>query len=307
LPDETILNYTVHPTTVDYSVSDTQESIVTLRVTATNHTGTPVDCSDITISVPVGSEWGQLTEDPSTITTAPGPTTPWAIGGGAGTWVTVPLPPAISVDPGASVTFEFGSIIVNKAPGLVSLGIAERADRVRTGCVSVTKSGPAPAGSTPVIGSFTASPDQVAQDGASTLAWQVSDAQQLVLTPGPVNLPDPRKGTLPVNPHGTTVYTITALGAGGQAQAAATVTVMPAAIESFTAQPATAPLPPHTPVTLRWTTKFVASSAIDQGIGPVATSGSCVVAPTQTTVYTLTALGVEPQSRSITVLVANPE
>jgi hypothetical protein len=119
------------------------------------------------------------------------------------------------------------------------------------------------------------------------------------------------EGTLPVNPRGTTVYTITALGTGGRAQAADTVTVMPATIESFTARPATAPpaapLPPHTPVTLSWTTKFAASRAVDQGVGPVAEAGSCVVAPTQTTVYTLTALGVDPKSSSVTVIVANPE
>lgn len=301
---DTILDYTIDPPKIDYSVSETQESIVTLTITATNRTGKPLACSDIAVGIPVGFGAGALTEDPTTITTAPGPTTPWAIGGGAGTWVAVPLPPATSVDAGASVAFEFGSIVVNKAPGPVSLDITEHADRIRTGSVSVTKSDPAPVGSTPVIRSFTASPVEVAQDGPSTLAWQVSDAQQLVLYPGPVNLPDPQEGTLPVNPHDTTVYTITALGAGGQAQAAATVTVMPVSIESFTAQPAT-PVPPNTPVTLRWTVRFATDCAIDQGIGPVPSSGSCEVTPTQTTVYTLAALGANPQSASVTVLVAN--
>lgn len=304
MADGTLLDYTIDPAEIDYSVSDTQESVVTLAIIATNNTGKTVECSDITFRIPVGFGAESLTEDPSTITSAPGATTPWAIGGGADTWVAVPLPPVTSVDAGSSVSFELGSIIVNRRPGAVALDIDEETDQTRHGSVSVKKSDAVPAGSTPVINSFAAAPAQVAQGGTSTLSWQVGDALQLVLDPGPVNLPDSKRGTLPINPQDTTVYTITALGSGGQAQAAATVTVMPVSIESFTAEPAT-PVAPGTPVTLRWSCEFAASCAIDQGIGPVPAAGSQPVTPTQTTVYTLSALGRSPQSKSVTVVVGD--
>jgi hypothetical protein len=296
----TIFDYTIDPAKVDYSVSDTQLSVVTLTITATNRTSGPVECSAISISIPVGFGAGALTEDPTSIVAAPGPTTPWAVGGGGGTWIAVPLPPVTSVPAGASVSFVLSAVTVNTAQGLVTVDIGETTDQTRAGSVSVDKPAPVPPGSTPVIKSFAADPVQLAQGGTSTLSWQVSDAQQLVLRPGPVNLPDPGEGTLPVTLRETTVFTLEALGTGGRARAAATVTVMPVSIASFTADPAT-PVPAGTQVTLQWSTRFAAACAIDQGIGPVPASGTYLVRPGQSTVYTLSALGLDPQSSSITV------
>ena len=79
--------------------------------------------------------------------------------------------------------------------------------------------------------------------------------------------------------------------------------MQPVAVDSFTAAPAT--VTPGEPVLLSWETAFAAACSIDQGIGPVPTSGSMVVQPQLSTTYTLTAEGRDPVTRAVTVEVGS--
>lgn len=300
--DSALFRYAIDPSSIDYSVGPDRLSVVDLTLTATNETSADVTCSSIALTLSVGAGQGALTEDARTVAASPGDATPWAVGGGDGTWTAVPLPPVTVVPAGASVQFVLADVIVNDAQGPSDIGIVEVTDATRSGQVTVKKSAPTPAGTTPTIPAFTATPAIVALGEVSTLSWQVTDAQRLVLGPGAVDLP-PVSGSLPVAVDATTTYTLDAIAAGGRASAVTTVTVGSVAIESFTATPDT-PVTAGAPVTLQWSTRSAARCSIDQGVGIVPVSGSAVVTPQRTTVYTLTALGLNPRETSVTVTVS---
>jgi len=78
-----------------------------------------------------------------------------------------------------------------------------------------------PSGATPSIGSFTATPGHVSAGGSVSLAWNVSEASYLVVSPevGAV-----RDSSTTVKPGATTTYTLYATSQYGRTTA--TVTVM---------------------------------------------------------------------------------
>jgi hypothetical protein len=79
-----------------------------------------------------------------------------------------------------------------------------------------------PAAVAPVIQSFTASPAVIQPGGAATLAWQVTGAASLSISPG---IGAVGSASVAVQPAATTTYTLTAANAAGSVQAQATVTV----------------------------------------------------------------------------------
>jgi hypothetical protein len=297
----TALSYTVTPAQIEYSAGSGQLSIVSLTITATNNTAADIACASISLTIPMGLGAGALSLDPSTIAPSPGPATPWAVGGGNGTWTAVPLPPVTTVPAGSTVQIVLSDIIVNDAQGECTIAISEITGQTATGSVSVLKATPAPAGTAPKVTSFTATPATVALGGSTTLAWTSENATRWVLGPGGVDVPDP-SGSLPVPITETSTFTLDALAPGGRDTATVTVTVAPVAITAFTATPA-GPVAAGTTVTLSWATGYAASCSIDQGIGPVAGSGTQVVTPNQSTTYTLSALGLNPATSSVTVTV----
>lgn len=91
---------------------------------------------------------------------------------------------------------------------------------------------------------------------------------------------------------GTSVANVTATGGGLTRTLPFSVTVVPLAppaIVSFTANPVI--VAPGQSSTLSWTVSGATSASLDNGIGPVPTSGSVTVRPTQGTRYTITATG----------------
>ena len=91
---------------------------------------------------------------------------------------------------------------------------------------------------------------------------------------------------------GTWAATVTASGGGLTRTAPVSVTILPLAppaIASFTASPVI--VAPGQSSTLSWTTVGATSASIDNGVGPVPTSGSVAVNPAQGTRYTLTLAG----------------
>lgn len=80
----------------------------------------------------------------------------------------------------------------------------------------------APAGSPPVIHSFSANPASIAPGGSSTLSWSVTDATSLSISPG---IGTVTGSSRVVNPSATTEYTLLATNAYGSTSAKTTVMV----------------------------------------------------------------------------------
>ncbi|MEA2030269.1 MAG: cohesin domain-containing protein [candidate division Zixibacteria bacterium] len=78
--------------------------------------------------------------------------------------------------------------------------------------------------SAPTINSFTASPTSIIQGGSSTLSWDVSNAEEIVINEGVGTVSGPT-GSSSVSPTVTTTYILTATNSTGQVSAGATVTV----------------------------------------------------------------------------------
>ena len=165
-------------------------------------------------------------------------------------------------------------------------------------------------GTAPRIIRFTANPMTITSGATSTLVWQVENATTVSIAPtvGTVQL----VGTADVTPTQTTTYTLTATNSFGTVTATATVTVTTGGgtpppgqnvtISSFTANPPVSPSP-GSPVVLTCIAANATSVTIN-GVGPVNSSGSVTVNPTQTTTYTCTAAGTGgPATATVTVTV----
>jgi hypothetical protein len=311
LDAEPLLTYEMSPAEVKYSASADELSIVRLTLSATNPRDTPVDVTRIEIQPKAG---GATTSDALTtslnvalITITPGPATPWAVlATGDGRWLALPLPPALNVGPHETLTFSISNVVVNEVAGRTGVNVAEVAATRTTTLVPVHKTVPVDRGGVlPRILTFSVEPTAVAANGDVTISWTAQDAVSGVLQPGGTPLPDPNRGRFKLPVDKTTTFMLDLLGTGGQTSAVKEVVVMPVRIESFVAKPAT-PVNPADEVTLVFDTAFANAASIDQGVGIVPLQGQVVVKPTQTTVYTLTAFGLQPQTRAVTVTVLPP-
>ena len=79
-----------------------------------------------------------------------------------------------------------------------------------------THAAPAPAAAQPTV-TLSASPAQVNSGDTTTLSWSSTDATDADIEPGVGKVAV--QGSTPVNPTGSTTYTITATGPGGTATA----------------------------------------------------------------------------------------
>lgn len=79
-----------------------------------------------------------------------------------------------------------------------------------------------PTGAAPTIGSFTASATHVSSGGNVTLSWSVSNADYVIVSPGPGAL---RDNSVVENPTATTTYTLYATNQYGRTTATVTVNV----------------------------------------------------------------------------------
>ncbi len=134
---------------------------------------------------------------------------------------------------------------------------------------------------------FQAVPANIRSGEQSTLDWQVVGADTVTISGiGTV----PANGQRQVSPTQTTTYTLTARNSRGDVTAIAQVVVEQQPMAQFlacTATPAT--INSGEASTLTWSTANADTVTISGGIGTVATSGTRVVTPTETTTYTLTA------------------
>lgn len=301
------LSYSIAPSSVD--CSDAQgASVATLALTVTNATQESVPCTSIDVAFPVGLDGPRLTESPDLVGVSAGSGTPWALwGAGDGTFHARALPPATGVAPGEALTFVFTTVVIDDQPGTAAITVT---DRQGSTTVSVSKAQPAPAqGTAPHIAFFTATPSQVALGAETTLTWSTENADScsLVRESGgtralPTTLTPPAGGSIALPMGANTICVLEAVGEGGRATSQVVVSVAAVAIDSFTVSPA-GPVAPGTPVTLSWSTRFAVGCSVDQGIGPVEDSATRQVTPTQTTLYTLTADGLETAQSAVEVQV----
>jgi hypothetical protein len=143
---------------------------------------------------------------------------------------------------------------------------------------------------------FNAAPATIMRGESSTLSWQVVNAASVQITGvGAVQA----TGTSVVSPMVTTVYTLMAADAGGNVITQnVTVTVNDVTIALFDAEPSRIKLGES--ATLRWLVQNADTVELDGT--DVQAHGETVVAPTQTTTYTLVATGGgETVSAQVTV------
>ncbi len=148
----------------------------------------------------------------------------------------------------------------------------------------------------PVINSFDASPPSISAGEYSTLNWDTSGATSASIDQGIGSVA--LTGTRAIAPSATSTYTLTATNAAGRV--VATTQVMVSGTESPPPGPVDLPFinsftanPPGITTggsaTLSWNVSNATSVAISPGVGTFASSGTTLVSPAATTIYTLTA------------------
>jgi beta-lactam-binding protein with PASTA domain len=153
-------------------------------------------------------------------------------------------------------------------------------------------------------------PDTILAGQTAALSWSSSLADSVSIDQGIGEVA--LSGSLNVSPLETTIYTISATGAGGTTTASATVTVIALPVISMTAEPQT--IIAGESFVLSWSVSH-ADSVIGEQTTSTGTlteeiplSGANTLFPCRTTTYTITAVGPGGSvSQSITVEVNVPE
>lgn len=161
-------------------------------------------------------------------------------------------------------------------------------------------------GNQPFIRSFTATPQSVAAGAEVTLEWETLNTDSVTINPD-VGAQS-ANGSVIVTPAQTTVYTLSAVGPGGNGSASVTVNVAMSGdprILLFTVTPST--IAPGGTARLAWETDNATGVRIDPGIGAQQAKDQIDVSPTDTTTYILTAIGTDSEiTAEVTLTVADP-
>ncbi|MFF7725698.1 hypothetical protein [Streptomyces sp. NPDC008001] len=146
------LSYAVHTDPAPLKVStDKAESRAVLRVTVTNPGPGPVACELITLTLPTGNGTGALTATPETITAHVEGGTGWQTEhAGGGVFQLRPADPGAELKPGESFVIRLDGIVVNRAAGTVTLGVAD----TTSGIADTTAGSPAAPPRTRTAGSW---------------------------------------------------------------------------------------------------------------------------------------------------------
>jgi len=189
----------------------------------------------------------------------------------------------VEIDQGIGNVALNGSLAVSPTQGTTYTITARGAGGTATSAVTITMT-------TELLPNVTlsANPTYLSVQGRVVLSWNATHASFCSIEPsiGPVAT----SGSIGIFPSRTTEYTITAVGPGGTSTATAAVSVEnPAPVVTFSSTPSS--IGPGESSTLTWTSTGADSCEIDAGIGSVDPSGSVVVIPSGTTVYTISARG----------------
>ena len=224
--------------------------------------------------------------NPSNISAGESSTLNWTVTGAT----------AVSIDQGiGNVALTGPRAIAPSVTTVYTLTASSSAGSV-TATTQVIVSGAAPSpGGLPVINSFTASPSSISLGGSATLSWSVSNATSVTIDNGVGAVGS--SGSRIVLPAVTTTFTLTATNAAGSDTATTLVIVSgvpsgpagPPVINYFTASPPVIPGASGSTF-LRWNVSNASSVSIDNGIGPVGSSGTMLITLAASTNYTLTAI-----------------
>jgi phospholipase C len=274
-------SYTLSANGGTQSVSPSQTT--TYTATATGAAGTAKATATVTVSSSAAP----------TVTIAANPT---AIAEGSSSTLTVTATNATQV----TVTGTDGSSYTLAATGgtqSVSPAQTTTYTATATGAAGTAKATAVVAVSTAAAPTITiaANPTTIAAGSSSTLTVTATNATQVTVTgtDGSSYTLSPTGGTQSVSPAQTTTYIATASGAGGTAQANATVTVSapPATTVSITANPTTIVEGSSSTLTVTATnaTQVTVTGTDGSSYTLSPTGGSQSVSPSQTTTYTATA------------------
>jgi hypothetical protein len=154
---------------------------------------------------------------------------------------------------------------------------AQATARVRIGTKSADRA---------TVLSFSATPATIQAGQASTLSWNVQNADTVVITGlGTV----PSTGTASVSPTTTTTYVLTARNAVNESTASTTIVVNGSSFQYCYASPSN--ITQGQTADLTWATIGASSVSISNSVGTVGANGTFSVAPLTSTSYVLTATG----------------
>jgi PKD repeat protein len=269
------------------------QTTTTYTVTAVNSAGTGSRSVPVTV-VPPGPKpaISYFTASPAAITAGNSTTLNWEVSGAD----TISISPSLGTVTGTSAA-------VSPAATTTYTLTAKNLNGSVTKKATVTVTVPPP-----VIGSFTATPDSIAVGQGSMLAWSVTGATSLSISP---DVGSVSGSSIAVNPAASTTYTLTATNAGGSVAKTVSLTVAqpvpPPVIGSFAAQPAV--ITEGQSSTLAWTIDGATqvSIAADVGASPGVVPGSSyTVSPTQSTNYTITATNASGSVSRVAAITVNP-
>ena len=204
---------------------------------------------------------------------------------------------SVSIDGGVGAVTENtpGTQLVNPAVTTTYTITAINTFGTRTANVTVTVN------NLPTV-SISADFTDICAGSSAILTWSSGGADTLTINQGIGTVG--ASGSQSVTPAYDTTYTITATNAYGYASQSISITVNQQLTASISASPN--PINEGESTTLSWNTTDATTVSIDQGVGPVAASGTTIVSPTLTTSYIITATSTcGDVTDSVTVTVYN--
>ena len=154
--------------------------------------------------------------------------------------------------------------------------------------------------------SLTVEPGTIEEGQFATLSWSSVNATEVEIQPsiGKVDL----QGSILVSPVVSTTYTVTGVGPGGSAQAAARLIVNPlppdAPRVSLAVEPGT--IEEGQSATLSWSSMNATEVEIQPSIGSADLQGSILVSPVVSTTYTVTGVGPGGSAQAAVRLTVTP-
>ena len=276
----------VTPPQVYISSDSENPNTVTLTASITNVSGADIDVKAVQVILPIGNETGALTASDTGIGCS-------TFGSGGAEWVTSPLGngrfKAIAAEGiwtvanGAAVTMTFQNVMVEPTTGAVDIGFTVQSTAgTETYDVTVNKV----MGSLS-IDSLSADATTVVEGQTVELSWATTNASRVSISPGDFGDLD-TNGSLIVTPRKTTTFTLTVWGSGPVQTRQIDIQIARVGVLEFKVDD---PKPAAgQEVTLSWTTELATEVTLMPGDISVDVNGSCVVSPTEPTVYQLIAV-----------------
>ncbi len=271
-PTVTLSNPTAAITTFTAAAGQTYSFRLTVKntdgVIATNNTS-------VSAVAPTATTITQYYANPATVSAGQSSTLIWVTKNAT----------SVTITPGVGTVNPSGSVSVTPTATTTYTLTATGPNGTVNQAVTVTVGA---AGAAQIV-RFEASPLSIAPGGQTTLSWATNNATTVTISPnvGAVTA----NGSTTVSPNATTTYTLTATNAQGSVTSPVTVTVSGNAVPqvvTFVANPSAISNGQQTK--LCWQVTNASNISISPGVGSNLNANDCAtVAPTSTTVYTLTA------------------